>query len=103
MKFGDSSLLKESAALRALDAHADISLMCTDIVMPEVNGAQLTEQVRLRRPNLKVLYMTGYTRNAVSHDGALDPGVELIAKPFSISDLGAKVRAVLDNHGRAAD
>ena len=84
------------AALRLLDAHPEIALIFTDIVMPEVNGAKLAEEARRRRPDLRVLFTTGYTRNAVVHNGVLDPGVELIGKPFTIEELAAKVRAVLE-------
>jgi CheY-like chemotaxis protein len=79
-----------------LDTHPDIALLFTDIVMPDVNGAGLAEEARRRRPELKVLFTTGYTRNAVVHNGVLDPGVELIGKPFTIEELAAKVREVLD-------
>ncbi len=85
-----------SAALRLLDANPEIALMFTDVVMPEVNGAKLAEEARRRRPDLKILFTTGYTRNAVVHNGVLDPGVELIGKPFSIEELAAKVREVID-------
>ena len=84
------------AALRLLDAHPEITLMFTDVVMPDVNGAKLAEEARRRRPDLKVLFTTGYTRNAVVHNGVLDPGVELIGKPFTVEELAAKVRDVLD-------
>ena len=84
------------AALRMLDAHPEVALMFTDVVMPEVNGAKLAEEARRRRPDLKILFMTGYTRNAVVHNGVLDPGVQMIGKPFTIEELAAKVREVLD-------
>ncbi|ATY31121.1 hybrid sensor histidine kinase/response regulator [Sphingomonas psychrotolerans] len=85
-----------AAALRLLDAHPEIALMFTDVVMPEVNGAKLAEEARRRRPDLRVLFTTGYTRNAVVHNGVLDPGVEMIGKPYTIEELAAKVRDVLD-------
>ena len=85
-----------AAALRLLDAHPEIALMFTDIVMPDVNGAKLADEARRRRPDLKVLFTTGNTRNAVVHNGVLDPGVELVGKPFTIEELAAKVREVLD-------
>jgi PAS domain S-box-containing protein len=84
------------AALRLLDAHPDIVLLFTDVVMPDVNGARLAQEVRRRRPDLRILFTTGYTRNAVVHNGVLDPGVEMIGKPFSIDALAAKVRTILD-------
>jgi len=65
-------------------------------VMPEVNGAKLAEAARRQRPDLRVLFTTGYTRNAVVHNGVLDADVELLGKPFTIEELAAKVRSVLD-------
>lgn len=85
-----------ATALRVLEAHPDISLLFTDVVMPEVNGRKLAEEARRRRPDLRVLFTTGYTRNAVVHNGVLDPGVELVGKPFTVEQLAAKVRSVLD-------
>ncbi len=85
-----------AAALRLIEAHPDIALLLTDIVMPEVNGAKLAEAARVLHPGLKVLFTTGYTRNAVVHNGVVDPGVELIGKPFTFEALAAKVRGVLD-------
>ena len=85
-----------AAALRLLDAHPDIALMFTDVVMPEVNGAKLAEEARRRRPDLRILFTTGYTRDAVLNDGVLDPGVQLLGKPYSVEELAAKVRDVLD-------
>jgi len=84
-----------AVALALLDAHP-VDLLFTDIVMPEVNGAKLAEMARAKRPGLKVLFTTGYTRNAVVHNGVVDPGVALIGKPFTIDALAAKVRAILD-------
>jgi PAS domain S-box-containing protein len=85
-----------AAALRLLDAHPEIILLFTDVVMPDINGAKLAEEVRRRRPDLKILFTTGYTRNAVVHNGVLDPGVDLIGKPFTLEALAAKLRAVLE-------
>lgn len=88
-----------AAALRLIDAHPEIVLLFTDVVMLDVNGAKLAEEVRRRRPDIKILFTTGYTRNAVVHDGVLDPGVELIGKPFTLEALealAAKLRLVLE-------
>jgi PAS domain S-box-containing protein len=85
-----------AAALRLLDAHPEIALLFTDIVMPDVNGGKLAELARKKRPDLRVLFTTGYTRNAVVHNGVVDPGVQLIGKPFMLDELAAKVREVLD-------
>ena len=71
-------------------------MLFTDVVMPEVNGRKLADEALRRRPNLKVLFTTGYSRNAVIHNGVLDPGVQLIGKPFTIEELAAKMREVLD-------
>lgn len=85
-----------SAALNHLRADPTIRLLFTDIVMPDMNGRKLAEQAKSINPNLKVLYTTGFTRNAVVHHGTLDPGINFIAKPFAIDQLARKVREVLD-------
>ncbi|MFP1129383.1 PAS domain-containing protein [Asticcacaulis sp. W401b] len=85
-----------AAALRLLDAHPEIRLLFTDIVMPEINGRKLADAAQKARPDLKVLFTSGYTRNAVVHNGVVDAGVELIGKPFSIEELAARVREMLD-------
>ena len=64
--------------------------------MGGMSGRQLAETLRARAPTLKVLYTTGYTRNAVVHNGVLDPGVAFLPKPFSVADLALKLRSVLD-------
>ncbi|WP_406857708.1 ATP-binding protein [Alsobacter sp. KACC 23698] len=85
-----------AAALRQLEAHPETVLLFTDIVMPGMNGAKLAEEALSSRPELKVLFTTGYTRNAVVHHGALESGVHLLGKPYSLDELAAKVRAILD-------
>ena len=84
------------AALKLIDHHPEIALVFADVVMPGMNGRKLADEVRRRRPALKVLFTTGYTRNAVVHNGVLDAGVELLGKPFTLDELAARVRAVLD-------
>jgi PAS domain S-box-containing protein len=84
-------------ALRLLDAHPEVSLLFTDVVMPDMNGRELVEEARRKRPDLKVLFTTGYTRNAIVHNGVLDPGVVLLQKPASFEQLATKIRAVLDS------
>ena len=61
-----------------------------------MNGRKLADEALRRRPDLKVLYTTGYTRNAVVHNGMLDPGTHLITKPFTVEQLAGKVREVLE-------
>lgn len=86
------------SALRVLDQHARVDILFSDVVLPGgMTGAQVAAQARALRPKLKVLFTTGYARNAIIHHGRLDKGVQLITKPFSFSDLAAKIRDVLDN------
>jgi signal transduction histidine kinase len=85
-----------AAALAILDQEPNIKLLFTDVVMPDVDGKKLAEEALRRRPSLKVLFTTGYTANAVVHGGVLDPGVQFIGKPFTLDQLAAKVRSVLD-------
>ena len=88
-----------AAALEILDSGNDIDLLFTDVVMPGgLNGRQLADEAVRRRPGLKVLFTTGYTRNAIMHHGRLDPGVEMVGKPFSSDELIRKVRAILDGN-----
>jgi signal transduction histidine kinase len=85
-----------AAALGVLDRHPGIRLLFTDCVLPgAMNGREVAREARRRRPSLKVLYTTGYTRDVVVHDGRLDPGIELIMKPFTAAALGGKVRQML--------
>ncbi|MGH6777071.1 MAG: ATP-binding protein [Bradyrhizobium sp.] len=84
-------------ALKLLDKTPNLHLLFTDIVMPEMTGRELADLARGRMPSLKVLYMTGYTRNAVVHNGMLDHGTNFLPKPFSIDQLASKVRDVLDS------
>ena len=82
------------AALNVL-ATTPVDLLLTDIVMPGMNGRTLADEAQRRRPGLKVLYMTGYSRDAIVHQGRLDRGVSLIQKPFTQSDLAERVRSIL--------
>ena len=86
-------------AIRIVDERDDIALVFTDIVMPEINGKKLAEMVRAVRPDLPILFTTGYTRNAIVHNQTLDIGVALIAKPYAIRDLALKIRDVLEGRG----
>ena len=83
-------------ALRLLSEDMPVTLLFTDIVMPGMTGRELADRAILERPGLRVLYTTGYTRNAVVHDGTLDPGTAFLAKPFTMSDLANKIRQTID-------
>jgi PAS domain S-box-containing protein len=86
-----------ASALEILEREPDLALLFTDVGLPGgMNGRQLAEEACRRRPRLRVLFTTGYAKNAIVHDGRLDPGVQLITKPFSFAALAAKVRGLLD-------
>jgi CheY-like chemotaxis protein len=85
-----------SEALELLDQRQAINLLLTDVVMPGVNGRRLAEEAKHRQPALKVVFMTGYSRNAIVHEGRLDPGVTLIQKPLTSALLASAVRQALD-------
>ena len=89
--------LTEDPALQLLESESGISLLFTDVVLPgSMNGRQLADEARRRKPALKVLYATGYTRNAIIHQGRLDAEVELLTKPFTAEALSRKVRQILN-------
>jgi two-component system NtrC family sensor kinase len=89
---------KDSAtALRLLDADKKFDLMLTDVVLPGKNGRELASEVERRRPGTKVIFMTGYSRNAIVHHGRLDPGTALIQKPLIERVLAQKIRQILDS------
>ena len=81
----------------------EIDLLFTDVVMPGMTGEELAAELRRERPDLKVLYASGYTRDAIMHSGRLQPGVALLQKPFNLAELARKLRDVLElgNIGRA--
>jgi PAS domain S-box-containing protein len=75
-----------------------VALLLTDVVMPEMSGSQLADAATALRPDIRILYTSGYTRDAISRDGRLQPGVDLLAKPFTYTTLALKVRDLLDRH-----
>jgi signal transduction histidine kinase/CheY-like chemotaxis protein len=96
-ELGYATLEAEGAdeALAQLDAHPDVALLFTDVVMPGMNGRQLATEALQRRPGLAVLFTTGYTRNAIVHHGILDPDVHVVIKPHTLESLALKVRELL--------
>jgi CheY-like chemotaxis protein len=85
------------AGLKLLESYPHIKILFTDVGLPGgMNGRQLADEARRRRPHLGVLFTTGYARNAIVHDGRLDPGVDLITKPYSQAALSTKLRDMLD-------
>ncbi len=84
------------SGLKVLGQHPAIELLVTDVGLPGMTGRELADQARQQRPDLKVLFTTGYARNAIIHHGRLDHGVELIVKPYTMVELADRVRGVLD-------
>src|ERR1019366_6322838 len=85
------------AALKQLDEGSHVSLLFTDVGLPGLSGRQLAEEVARRRPDLPVLFATGYARDVIVGQGRLGPGVAVLVKPFTCQALGTKVRDVLDH------
>ena len=85
------------AALATLRDHAGpIDLLLTDVVMPRMSGRELVEQARPLRPEMRILYVSGYSEEAIARQGQLTEGIELLAKPFTPAALTAKIRQLLD-------
>jgi PAS domain S-box-containing protein len=86
-----------AVAMQIAVAHeGTIHLLLTDVIMPGMNGRELAQRISEIRPNVKILYMSGYTENVIGHNGTLEAGVRLLQKPFNLRDLKSKVREVLD-------
>ncbi len=87
-------------ALSLLESHGSgVHLLLTDLIMPDMNGKELFDRISVSDPAIRVLYMSGYTGDAIAHHGVIEKGVNFIEKPFSVKALAAKVREVLDQPG----
>jgi two-component SAPR family response regulator len=80
-----------------MENHPEVDLLLTDVGLPGLNGRQLAEQASRRLPGVKILFISGYARNAIVHNGVLDPGVELLPKPFTMDSLARKLDQVLQS------
>ena len=101
---GYTVLLAEDGAdaLRVAQEHdGPIHALVTDVVMPDMNGRQLAEALIPQRPEMRVLYVSGYTSDIIAHHGVLDEGVEFLEKPYSFRGLLGRVRQVLDGASTA--
>ena len=93
--YGVVEAMDGRSALGILEATPDIAMMFTDVGLPGMNGRELADEARKRRPGLRVLFTTGYARDAIVHNGRLDAGVELLTKPFTYAALSTKVHRML--------
>jgi DNA-binding response OmpR family regulator len=85
-------------ALTVAEHHSgNIHLLLTDVVLPGMNGKDLSQELKALRPDVKVLFISGYTTDVIAHRGVLDPGVAFLHKPFSADVVAQKVRDVLDD------
>ena len=84
-------------ALEVFEQHSSIDVLLTDVVMPGASGSEMARQLLLLRPALKVVYMSGYTEDAIVHHGVTLPGIAFLHKPFTADTLGRKIRSVLDH------
>jgi two-component SAPR family response regulator len=80
-----------------MENHPEVDLLLTDVGLPGLNGRKLAEQASRCLPGVKILFISGYARNAIVHNGVLDPGVELLPKPFTMDSLARKLDQVLQS------
>jgi signal transduction histidine kinase len=86
------------SALAMIDRNdVQVDLLLTDVVLPGMNGRELANEVKARQPGIRILFMTGYSQDAIVHDGRLDPGVELMQKPLTQEVLAERIRGLLDS------
>ena len=89
------------AALAILAERSDVQMLFTDVVMPGMNGRELYDRARISQPKLSVVYTTGYSRNAIIHNGVVDPDVQFLQKPFTVAQLARKMRSAFDSRARS--
>jgi CheY-like chemotaxis protein len=87
----------EGALTLAEKYDGDINLLITDVIMPDMNGRELAEKLKRMYPEIKILFMSGYTANVIAHHGVLDEGVNFIQKPFTRNELREKMREILND------
>jgi CheY-like chemotaxis protein len=97
-ELGSTVLAAENGAkaVGLVEGGATADLLLTDVMMPVVSGLELADRIRELRPEIKVLFASGYEDNVIVHNGQLDAGVELLSKPFDRDRLAVKIREVLD-------
>jgi len=86
-----------STALSAIECHPEVDMLLTDVGLPGINGRQLADEASRRHAGIKILFISGYAKHAIVHNGVLDPGVELLSKPFTMNSLARKVAQVLQH------
>jgi len=86
-----------SAALSVIERHPEVDILLTDVGLPGINGRQLADEASRRHAGIKVLFISGYAKDAIVHNGVLDAGVELLSKPFTMNSLAQKIACVLQH------
>jgi len=86
-----------SAALTVIEHHPEVRLLLTDVGLPGLNGRWLAEEASRRLPGIKILFISGYARDAIVRHGVLEEGVELLSKPFTIGSLAGKINQILQS------
>ena len=93
-----SAITTDRAQSIAKEHPGPIDLLVSDMIMPEMNGRELSAKLQPLRPEMKVLFLSGYTSEIISNHGVIDEGIHFLQKPFSFEELTSKVREVLDDH-----
>ncbi len=94
--FGLAANSPEQAMRMAEEHGGKIHLLITDVVMPNMNGREMADRLQMRYPDLKVLFMSGYAADVITHRGVLEAGMQFLQKPFSLKELASKTRQALN-------